>query len=184
MKRLFKFHYPKLIILALAIVAAYAIFTNAFVISWLTNLEFLHRNWAALLAGILIAFGFTAPFGIGLLIALNSGSFWLTALIGASGALLADILIFKTIRFSFMDEFERLEKTSAFEFVEREFKHDFKAHVRNYLLYIFAGLVIASPLPDEVGVVMLAGLTRIRPFLFIAMSFALHLLGIAVILSL
>jgi len=183
-KRLFRFNYPKLVALALAIVAAYIIFTHPAVVAWLTNLEFLHRKWAAFIAGIFLAFGFTAPFGIGLFITLNPANLWLAASIGALGSVFADIVIFKTIRMSFMDEFKRLEKTSAFEFVEREFHRDFKAHVRNYLLYIFAGLVIASPLPDEVGVVMLAGLTRIRPLLFIVISFALHLLGIAVILSL
>ncbi|MEK6825091.1 MAG: hypothetical protein AABY02_04525, partial [Nanoarchaeota archaeon] len=178
------FHYPKLVALALAIVTAYIIFTHPAVIAWFTGLEFIHRKWVAFIAGMLIAFGFTAPFGIGLLITLNPANLWLASFIGALGAVFADILIFKTIRMSFMDEFKRLEKTSAFEFVEREFHRDFKAHVRNYLLYIFAGLVIASPLPDEVGVVMLAGLTRIRPFLFIVISFTLHLIGIAVILHL
>jgi hypothetical protein len=113
---------------------------------------------------------------------LNPANIWFTALISALGAVLADIIIFKTIRFSFMDEFKRLEKTPAFEFMEKEFHKDFRAHVRNYLLYIFAGLIIASPLPDEVGVIMLAGLTRIRSLLFISLSFILHTIGIAVIL--
>jgi hypothetical protein len=181
-KRLFQFHYPKLICLALAIVAAYILFTYPPVVAWLSGVEFLHGKWAAFIAGILLAFGFTAPFGIGLLIMLNPANIWFTALISALGAVLADIIIFKTIRFSFMDEFKRLEKTPAFEFMEKEFHKDFRAHVRNYLLYIFAGLIIASPLPDEVGVIMLAGLTRIRSLLFISLSFILHTIGIAVIL--
>lgn len=182
MKRLFRFHYPKLIALAAAIVAAYILFTYPPVISWLAGVEFLHGTWAAFIAGILLAFGFTAPFGIGLLIALNPTNIWFAAIISALGAVLADVIIFKTIRFSFIDEFKQLEKTSAFEFMEKEFHKDFKAHVRNYLLYIFAGLIIASPLPDEVGVIMLAGLTRIRSMLFIVLSFILHAVGIAVIL--
>jgi hypothetical protein len=183
-KRLFRFHYPKLICLALAIVAAYILFTYPPVVAWVAGVEFLHGKWAAFIAGILLAFGFTAPFGIGLLITLNPATIWLTAIISALGAVIADIIIFKTIRFSFMEEFKRLEKTSAFEFVEKEFRKDFKAHVRNYLLYIFAGLIIASPLPDEVGVIMLAGLTRIRSLLFILLSFILHTIGIAIILLL
>jgi uncharacterized membrane protein YdjX (TVP38/TMEM64 family) len=47
-----------------------------------------------------------------------------------------------------------------------------------------AGFFIASPLPDEIGVSLLAGFTRIEEKKFALVSFALNTLGIIVLLAL
>ncbi len=49
-------------------------------------------------------------------------------------------------------------------------------------MYLFAEIMIASPLPDELGVAMIAGLTKIKQTTLGFMSFGLHFLGILVIL--
>jgi len=46
--------------------------------------------------------------------------------------------------------------------------------IRHYLLYVFAGIILATPLPDEVGVSMLAGLTTIKPMKLAIIGFILH----------
>ena len=42
--------------------------------------------------------------------------------------------------------------------------------------------MIATPLPDEMGVSMLAGLTTIKPWRLAIISFILHALAVSVIL--
>jgi len=56
--------------------------------------------------------------------------------------------------------------------------------IRIYLMYAFAGILIASPLPDEAGVTMLAGLTKISVKSLALISFILNTLGIIILLML
>ena len=73
-----------------------------------------------------------------------------------------------------MDEIKRLERTKAIRKIENITKKNRHVKVMHYLLYIFAGIMIASPLPDEIGVSMLAGLTTIRPLKLGIISFLVH----------
>jgi len=79
-----------------------------------------------------------------------------------------------------MDEFKRLEKTKIIKDIREEMKIHLSHKIRSYLLYALAGIVIASPLPDEVGVTMLAGLTSIKPKIMILLSFLFNCFGILV----
>jgi len=47
---------------------------------------------------------------------------------------------------------------------------------------IFAGFVIASPLPDEIGVSLLAGTTKISTRTFAILSYFLNTAGIFIVL--
>lgn len=131
---------------------------------------------------MLFSFGFTAPFAVGFFLALNPQSIIMAGIIGGMGALIADLIIFKFIRVSFTGEFKRLEKTKALKevglLIEKKLKHRLKV----YLMYALAGIVIASPLPDELGVIMLAGLTKIKIHSLAILSFLLNTLGIIIIL--
>lgn len=182
MKRLFKFKYPKLVCLLIFSLISYFIFKNVntqHFVFLLGNLGFI----SYFLVGILFSFGFTTPFAIGFFVTANPPNIFLTALIAGLGGLVADWFIFKTIKLSFMDEFLRLKKSSPGKILNNEIKKDFSKRVRNYLLYTFAGFAIASPLPDEFGVTMLAGLTHIKPFSFAVISFIMKFLGALIILS-
>lgn len=180
--RLFKLHYPKLLLFFLAIILAYFIFKNPSVsnfISGLDNLGYL----GIFIAGILLAFGFTAPFAVGFFIILSPENIWLAAFIGSLGAVIGDLAIFNFIRFSFMEEFKRLKNTKLFReadlLLEKEIGHRFKV----YLMYLFAEILIASPLPDEVGILMLAGLKKIRQSILGIMSFVVHVIVILIVLK-
>lgn len=181
MKRLFKFRYPKIAILILLMGVAYIIFSEPSIgnsVNSLGNYGYIGN----LIAGILFSFGFTTPFAVGFFIVYNTDNILLTAIIGGIGALISDLLIFKIIKFSFMDEFKRLEKTERIQELNWLINYEFGHKIRNYLMYIFAGVVIASPLPDELGVIMLAGLTRIRLRSFMIISFLFNTIGIYVML--
>lgn len=183
MKRLLskKFNYPKTFLLAIFIVLAYFMFSNPRVEAFVIHLGSL-KYLGSFIAGLLFSFGFTTPFAIGYFITSHPSNIILHGLIGGFGALISDMIIFKAIRFSFMDEFGRFKKTKAVKFVSMKMNHLFHKRVRNYLLFSIAGLIIASPLPDEVGVIMLAGLTKINQFNLAIISFTFNTLGIIIFL--
>ncbi len=158
-KRIFHFKYHKLIIFLLCILVAYILFSNKNFndLIPLTKTGYL----TAFISGILIAFGFTAPFGIGFLIYSPPQNIFIGALIAGIGATISDLIIFKFIKFSFIDEFKKLEKTKTIKEIEEIVKKNKHILIKHYLLYVFAGIIIASPLPDEIGLSMLAGLTTI-----------------------
>ncbi len=175
-KRIFSFKYPKLFILIVFILLAYYIFTQPFISELVEAFNRL-GNFGMFVAGILTGLGFAAPFGFGLMIKMDSGSILIASLVVGFGATLADLAIFKIIKLSFMDEFKKLEKTRLIQDIEHIVNKNKSVLVRHYLLYIFAGLVLATPLPDEVGVSMLAGLTTIKPWKLAIIGFIVHTLA-------
>jgi len=177
------FRYPKLAGLAISIIIAYFIFSNPAVKQWFHGLN----SWgylSAFIAGCLFTFGFTSPLSAGLFIILNPENIWLAGILGGFGAMLGDLLIFKIIRFSFMDEFERLKKTKALKEIAYLMEKYLGHKIKVYLMYAFAGILIASPLPDEAGIMMLAGLTKIKTKPLAVISFVMNTLGILILLSL
>ena len=58
----------------------------------------------------------------------------------------------------------------------------FNHRIKKYLIYSFAGLVIASPLPDELGITLMAGFSKIKPLKLFLISFTFNTLGIIVML--
>jgi uncharacterized membrane protein YdjX (TVP38/TMEM64 family) len=181
MKRLFKFKYPKIIALIITIILAYIIFSNPKVGEFVSHLGAL-SYLGTFLAGMLFSFGFTAPFSAGFFITLNPGNIWLAGIIGGLGAMCSDLLIFKFIRFSFRDELRKLKKEKISREIENMINKTLGNKIRIYLMYAIAGIMIASPLPDEAGVIMLAGLTRIKPKILAFISFLLNTAGILVLL--
>ena len=179
-KKIFKFKYPKLFALACLIILAYYIFSNQLISSLISNLDKLSYI-GIFLSGILISFGFSAPFAVGFFIVANPANIFLAATIGALGASLGDLLIFKTIKFSFLNEFNELKREKITREIKKIANENIHIKVRHYILYLFVGILIATPLPDEVGVSILAGLTTIKPKLLLALSFILHFIAISLI---
>jgi hypothetical protein len=131
---------------------------------------------------MLLAFGFTAPFAVGFFIVVQPESILLAVLLGGMGALSSDMLIFKFIKVSFIDEFEQLRREKPVLRFRRLIRNNLGLRVSNYLLYVFAGILIATPLPDEIGVAMLAGLTHINLRVLAVISFILHAVAIWLLL--
>jgi len=181
MKRLFKFKYPKIAILIAAIILAYFLFSNPAVYAFVSHLDKL-SYLGTFIAGMLFTFGFTSPFAAGFFIVLNPSNILLSGILGGLGALISDILIFKFIRISFEDEFHSLKNTKTMKNLSTLIENSLGHKIRVYLMYALAGILIASPLPDEAGVIMLAGLTKIRTSIFSIISFILNTAGIIVLM--
>jgi uncharacterized membrane protein YdjX (TVP38/TMEM64 family) len=180
-KRLFAFKYPKLLLLTATIILSYYLFSLPQVKDFVLNLD--QFNYLSdFIAGIFFSFGFTTPLSIGYFVTTYSENIFLTSIIAGIGSVIGDIIIFKTIKISFMDEFKELERKKAIKKIEKIVENNKHVLIRHYLLYIFAGIILASPLPDELGVSMLAGLTTIKTKIFAVISFLLHTIGFYVII--
>ena len=177
--------YPKILLLSLSMLSAYVIYH-------LGGLHLLHQvsvldgYLAIFIGGVLFTFGFTAPFGDGILLEIgHTINPWIGAVIGGFGAVIADLMIFEVMKFElFHEEIHLLRST---RFIQRI--HDFLHHesfpekLRMYLLWTFAGIVIASPLPDELGVTLVSSLTTINERTFALLSLFCNTIGILIILE-
>ncbi|MDP3765912.1 MAG: hypothetical protein Q8R04_05350 [Nanoarchaeota archaeon] len=170
--------YPKFLLLFITYLIAYLLFYQRtyppfhdFVISL--------GYGGTFIVGALFAYGFTsAPATAILLILAKEQNILLAGLIAGFGALVSDLIIFNFIRHSFADEIERLSKEKAVLYINHKTPNIFK----KYLLPVVAGFIIASPLPDEIGVSLLAVSKNISMKIFSVISYMLNTAGIFVIL--
>lgn len=134
------------------------------------------------LGGVFYAYGFTAAPATAALLALAKGQNILSAgIIAGLGALLSDMIIFLFIRYSFIDEIENLKRESVIKFMVKVRKKIFRSLDR-YVLLITAFFFIASPLPTEMGVALIATLKNISINKFLILAYVLHTFGIMIIL--
>lgn len=181
-KHLVGFKYPKILLLVVSAVLAYFLFSNPSVAGFISNLNKL-SYLGIFIAGIFLAFGFTTPFAVGFFITLNPENLWLALIIGALGSAFGDLLIFRFIKMSFMDEFNRLEHTKIIRETSKLMEKEVGHKIKIYLMYIFAEFIILSPLPDEAGITLLAGLTKIHQGFLTLSSFILHLIGLLILFN-
>ncbi len=98
------------------------------------------------------------------------------AIIGGAGAVFGDYIIFMFVRDRIGDDFGYLiQRTGTPRFFKIFHRKTFR-----WVLPFIGGLIIASPLPDELGLTLL-GLSRMRTSRFIALSFACNSIGILLI---
>ncbi len=175
--------YPRLCLLGLSFAVAYVLFHFG-LLDWLQTLG-RFGYFSIFIAGLMFSFGFTTPFAIAIFIEMANVVHPVpAALLAGLGALLSDFLIFDLIRFSvFHDEIDRL-RASRFAARIRALVHhdDIPEKLRRALLFSFAGFIIASPLPDELAVSMVSGISSLSPRFFGLVSFGCNATGIWLIL--
>lgn len=178
-----KIKYPKLLLLLITIILAIAIFYKG------RNYAPLHDFLISLgyvgtfLGGFFYAYGFTAaPAAAVLLVLATEQNLILAVLIGGLGAILSDFIIFSFIRHSFIDEINKLKKETIMKNISKNGKRIFGRYYK-HIFPVFAGFLIASPLPTEIGVTMLASIKNISVKKFMVIAYLLHSLGILIILT-
>jgi uncharacterized membrane protein YdjX (TVP38/TMEM64 family) len=97
-----------------------------------------------------------------------------TALWAALGSVIGDMLIFRFVKDRIADDLLEIlpHKRGA-----RRFAKLLKFRFFRYLTFFAGGLIIASPLPDELGVGLL-GLSKMREVYFVPLSFVFNFIGI------
>lgn len=173
-----KIQYPKLFLLMASVVLSYVLFRSNF----FGEMAYVMNGggyFSVFLAGLLLSYGFTAAFAIGFFVTLAPDvNIFLGALIAATGSALSDLCIFRFIRHSFMGELEKLKSTWWFQHFIHLFHTHLSERVKKYVLWMIAGFLIASPLPDEFGVSLLSGFSNINPIAFAMIAFGCNLVGV------
>ncbi len=175
--------YPKLLLLCCTFILAYVLYQIGLFNALPVYLHG-HGYISMFLGGALFSFGFTTPFAIAIFIAMADEVHpGLGALVAGIGAVLSDMCIFEWIRFSFADELHKLRTTAVFRWVGEKLHHEsVPERIREYILWTFAGIIIASPLPDEIGVTLLGGMSEIKERTFAFTCFFFNTIGIFLIL--
>lgn len=173
-----KWKYPYLTAVLISIIIAITLGQNQSVKDWLLNLG----SWeyiGALFAGMLFVSSFTAVISIAMIAILTENVNPVAlGLIGGVGAVMGDYLIFKLVRSNIQPELAMLFGKEATSHVKALLYSKYIA----WTLPIIGVFIIASPLPDEMGVSLL-GISKISEAKFILISYLSNAGGILMVAS-
>lgn len=160
-------------IFVLSILLAVLLAQTGFFTKFLTATQGV-RFLGSFIAGIFFtSFLTVAPATVALGGIAQGGSLIFTAFFGALGAVLGDMILFLIIRDHLSSGisafFTRLKLRHAFSFL--------RSKVAKRLIPFLGALVIASPLPDELGLTLM-GLSKTQAIVVAPLSFAMNFLGI------
>ena len=101
------------------------------------------------------------------------------AITAGAGAVIGDLLIFRFFKVQIFTEFaplaKKLRKSHIFEL--------FKSPYFAWLTPVVGAVIIASPFPDEIGIGMM-GLSKIKEWQFMLLTYVLNTIGILIIVLL
>lgn len=145
-------------------------------ISFLGGFGFL----SAVFAGILFVSAFTVvPATVILFDLASQFNPWLVAILAGVGAVIGDYLIFKFIKNNIFEELRPLFINFGWT---KLFAKLFLTPYFAWLLPIAGAAIIASPLPDELGLTIL-GISKVKMWQFLLITFVLNSIGILIIIS-
>ena len=136
--------------------------------------------FGAFITGIFFTAAFTIAPASGVLFHLaQEYNAFLIALSAGAGGVVGDLLIFRVLKGGIFEEFAPMLKR-----LRRQ--HLFALFRSRYFLWsapFIGALIIASPLPDEIGIGLM-GLSKIKQWQFILLTFVLNTTGIFIIVLL
>lgn len=170
--------YPKFLLFFITVMLSYIIFSNGASLPFRNAIISLGYI-GTFLVGIFFAYSYTAAPATALfLILAKEQNLFFAGIIGGLGALAGDLIIFSFVSMSFKDEIHKLAHEKIVVYLDQKFPYN----IKKYLIPVFAGFIIASPLPDELGIALLAITQHISIKIFALLSFALNTAGIFAIL--
>lgn len=171
--------FKNLTFLLLSLLLAYFVLQNETLHSYLLHLG----NFGyigAFFAGILFVSTFTVATGaIILLVLAETLSPIEIGIVAGVGAVIGDFAIFHLVK----DDLAR-EIKHIYNLFDRNhhIQKVFRTKYFSWTLPVLGAIIIASPLPDEIGV-SLMGISKLRSYQFLIVSFILNSLGIFLVVS-
>jgi len=164
-----------LIILLSVILAIFLVKTHAF--EFIINGTNFNGLIGSFVAGLFFTSVFTvAPATVALGEISQTNNIFLVVVLGGLGAMVGDYVIFKFFKNRIGADLINLIKDKN----RRRLKHILHSHIWKRILAILGALIIASPLPDELGL-MLMGMSKLKNSIFFPVSFLMNSLGILII---
>ncbi|MCR4334297.1 MAG: hypothetical protein NUV47_01025 [Patescibacteria group bacterium] len=131
------------------------------------------------IVGIFFTSIFTiTPAGVVLGYLVQSESLLQVAVFGAIGAVIGDVLIYLYLKDTLASDILYLMKKNK----NKVLRHFFHLRIWRWLTPLLGAIIIASPLPDELGLAMM-GISKMRTILLIPISFTFNVIAIALIAS-
>jgi len=159
-------------ILVLTIVLAIYVYfsgVSSHLVDWMGRFGII----GVLISGAFFGYGFTAaPATVSLIAFTDTINPLIVSFIGATGTMIGDLVLFHFFKRGLPDEVEGLVKQTKLEKLK---KGKFK-----WLVPGIAGFIIASPLPDELGIALL-GASKFDGNTFMLLAFSLNFVGLLVI---
>ena len=164
-------------IVTASIIAAWWLSKSGVLLGLLSSLDG-YVWFASFVAGMFFTSVFTtAPAIVALSQIASQGGILPTAFLGALGALVGDLIIFRYIENELGGH---LAELLSHRRVSRRLRALMHLPIVRYLSFLVGGLIIASPIPDEIGIGLM-GAVRMDTRLFAACSFAFNFIGIIII---
>lgn len=133
---------------------------------------------AEFIAGFLYSSFITSPLAV-FMIALLAKSHppLQIAFIGGVGSMLADLILFKFVRLIFFGSFSPLTQSRHFNKILARIHRN---RSFNYIAPFVGVIIIASPLPDEIGVAIF-GLTKLPTITVALLTYIFNMMGIYIL---
>lgn len=178
-KRWHRYHYKNITYIVISFIGAFLLLRFSFFSDLLLHLGKLGYV-GAFIGGMLFVSTFTVSIGTVILILLaeylNPA---ILGIIAGMGAVCGDLTIFQFLRSrSFVEEVQHFFQYFGGDKVS----HLIHTKYFSWTLPVIGAVIIASPLPDELGV-SLMGISRMRTYQFVVLSFVLNSIGIFLIVS-
>ena len=173
-----RWKYPYLTSVLISVVIAIFLGQNQTFKDWLLHLGSLEYI-GALFVGMLFVSSFTVAIStvVIAIMAQNINPMAL-GLIGGVGAVMGDYLVFKLVRSHLQDELAMLFGKDGTSYVKTILRSKYIA----WMLPIIGVFILASPLPDELGISLL-GISKMTDAKFILISYISNSVGILMIAS-
>jgi len=162
-----------LFLLVVSLYTAFELYRTGAITTWILG-AMPHIVPGSFIAGMGFTSLFTlAPASIVLIEIAKVSSPLMVALIGAAGAVVGDLLLFMFVRKSVSDGAMTLLNKP----MRRRLRYLLHHKLLHWVLPITGAIIIASPLPDELGLALM-GFSRMRVSVFIPISYVMNFLGI------
>ncbi len=176
-KAVFNSHLKKDIFLVLASVLVAVAISKSGLLSELFKVSIEIEFISALLAGVLFTSLFTTPLAIAVFLSLAPEmNPFVLVVVGASGALIGDLILFGLIRHTFTADVEYLLRSRSY----RRYTALLHRRMFRWLIPFVGAVIIASPLPDELGIALM-GVSNMKVSTLMMISFAMNAFGITLI---
>lgn len=106
----------------------------------------------------------------------QTNSIFLMALIGAAGSVIGDLVLFSFVRDRITDDFMAIFTKPKV----KRLTHLLYLEIFRWLLPVLGVLIVASPLPDEIGLAIM-GISKLKTRTFIIISYGANFLGILIV---
>lgn len=179
-KKYHTYKFKNLTLLFLSVVFSIFLFQSDMVKNYIIQILSISHYLGLLISGVLFVSTITASFAVLILTLIHDQFNFMEIIVIASlGTVVGDLIIFKIIRnHGIIDEIKHLFKY----FGSYELGKLLKTPYFNWTLPVLGALIIASPLPDELGISLLS-LSRLNLIQFSFVSFVLNSIGITSVLA-